>query len=82
MVNEMTDAYKAAMETHNEASKAFRAVQVAYRTGKVTDADFLAAKNVFAIATAAFDVAFAAEQEFAELIQITTIEQTKQIELF
>ena len=54
-------AYEAACATHSAAYHAFQVVTDAYRAQTIGDAEYLAARAVYAAATAAFDVAFAAE---------------------
>jgi hypothetical protein len=51
-------AYEAAIEAHNAALTTFAAIRADYFAGKVSDADFLAARAVKVAADAAFDVAF------------------------
>ena len=56
-----TATYEAAYEKSGEAIKAFRAVQIAYRTRIIGDAEFLAAKAVYAAAMAEYDAVYAVE---------------------
>lgn len=63
MTTEYAKAYKAA----NQASAQFGKAQMAYRSGKIGDAEFLAARDKFKAAQAAFDVAFAKESELPEV---------------
>ena len=57
---ETSNEYRAAIESHNVALRAFQKVRDAYRAMKVGDAEFLAARAAKEVADAAFDVAFAA----------------------
>ncbi len=57
----MTATYEAALNKSNIASRAFGLVQVAYRTRKIGDAEYLAARAVYEKSVAEFDAAFAAE---------------------
>lgn len=54
--------YEAACEAHRTAALKFNKAQVAYRTRKIGDAEFLAARAEFMDATKAFDLAFDEEQ--------------------
>lgn len=51
--------YEIALEAHNKAIREFRAAQEAYRSRKIHDAEFLAAKAKYEEATKVFDIAFA-----------------------
>ena len=57
----MTTEYAAAIAAHNAAFAKFDAVRTAYRARKVGDAEFLAAKKAYEVATKAYDAAFAKE---------------------
>jgi len=54
-------AYEKADQDYRIAHERFYAVLLSYRARKCSDAEFLAAKAEFAKATAAFEVAYAAE---------------------
>lgn len=58
----MSPEYEIALATVRAAQKQFDAIRDAYRTRKIGDAEFLAAREEMAKADAAFDVAFAKEQ--------------------
>ena len=58
-----TPEYELAIIEHNEAIKEFNICRDQYRAGKLSDAAFLAAQNIFREASALFDDAFASEQE-------------------
>ncbi len=62
----MTEEYKIELTRMREATRAYDAVGVAYRAGKVSDDEFLAALAVYKEAEIAFDEAFAKEQETGE----------------
>lgn len=53
--------YSLALVRANDASKAFRSVQEAYRSGKIGDAEFLAGKALHDAAQKEFDAAYAKE---------------------
>lgn len=55
-------AYLAAYRASGDASRAFALAQAAYRSRRIGDAEYLAARKVHAEAQAAFDVAYLAEQ--------------------
>lgn len=57
----MTKTYEAALEESRKASREFMAAQIAYRTRKINDAEFLAAKAKYEESEKAFDAAYAAE---------------------
>ena len=61
----MTTQYAAALEAHNVAFRAFDVVRTAYRNRQVGDAEFLAARAKYDLATKAYDVAFDAEAAMA-----------------
>lgn len=54
--------YAAALLASREAAAKYRAACDDYRARRIGDAEFLAAKDLDAKATAAFDAAFAKEQ--------------------
>lgn len=58
----LSPAYEAALVASNTATTIWMRAQAAYRSMKIGDAEFLAAKAAHDVAQAAFDVAFAAEQ--------------------
>jgi hypothetical protein len=58
-------AYQAASEAATQASKEFRAAQLAYRSLQVGDDAFLAAKAKHDAAQKLFDIAFAKEANHA-----------------
>lgn len=53
--------YEAAIAKHNEAIRAFRAIQEAYRSRTIGDAEFLAGRKAYNAATEEFDAAYAKE---------------------
>lgn len=57
--------YLAAIEAHNAASRAYRAVVVAHRAGKVSDETLAEARRIRDAANLAFDQAYSTEQERA-----------------
>jgi hypothetical protein len=57
----MTNEYMAAIAENNVAIHKFWAAQSEYRSGKIGDEEFLAAKAEYNKAMAIFDVAFAKE---------------------
>ena len=57
----MSNEYAAALATHNAAFAKFDAVRTAYRTLKVGDAEFLAAKKEYEAANKAYDAAYTKE---------------------
>lgn len=59
----LTFEYTAAIEVHNVAISAYRAVLVEYRAGNMSDDVFLAHRADKKTADAAFDKAFAAERD-------------------
>ena len=61
--------YEAVLLATNEASRAFRQVQEAYRAQKINDAEFLAARKVYQEQSAKFDVAFEAASRSPEIIE-------------
>ena len=63
MENEATLAYGKALAAIKAADAVFHPVRDAYRAGKVSDAEFLAAQAAHKVAEAAFDVAFAAARD-------------------
>lgn len=54
-------AYEAAYLTCNAAINAYNAAQKAYRTMQIGDDEFIAARNIYSAAMAAFDVAYDTE---------------------
>lgn len=54
-------AYLAAIDSHNEASAAFRKIRDAYRAKQASDLEFLAARDAFTRATEVYDAAFSEE---------------------
>ncbi len=62
----LSPAYQAALVAHTQAIKAFTPVQEAYRALAATDDQYLAARAIMDLADAAFDVAFALEQDLPE----------------
>ena len=62
----MTNTYKAALEKSRLAVRAFKQVQIAYRTMKIGDADYLAGRAIYDASTLEFDKAFAAEEAAEE----------------
>lgn len=57
----MTKAYEAALEASRKAAREFMTVQTLYRAGKMSDADFLAAKAKYQVSEKAFDAAYSKE---------------------
>lgn len=55
--------YQDALKLANEASAKFRAVQLAYRSRQIGDAEFLAAQAEYKKSEVEFDAAFSAEQD-------------------
>lgn len=53
----MTTQYAAALEAAQNASAKFRAVQAAYRSRQINDAEYLAGRKAFEASQVAFDVA-------------------------
>lgn len=58
----MSNEYRTAYELHNAACRVFTAAQNDYRSGKIGDSEYLAARKAFDAATMLFDVAYAAEE--------------------
>lgn len=58
----MPQAYQAALEKARAASREFMKAQTDYRAGKISDAEFLAAKALYTASDVEFDAAYAAEQ--------------------
>lgn len=58
--------YAKALEESRAASAIFREAQLAYRSRKIGDAEFLAARKIYDASEAAFDAAYAAEDAKAE----------------
>lgn len=63
---EPSAAYQAALERSRESSRAFTKVQNDYRSLKIGDTEYLAARAVYDKSVAEFDAAFAAEQARVE----------------
>ncbi len=59
----VSNEYKAALEVHSLAFRTFHAVRQLYRARRVSDAEFLTARDIFDAATAVFDAAFNKERE-------------------
>ena len=57
----MTKAYEEALNAHSSAFHAFDAIRNEYRAGKISDAEFLAARKVYDEATKVYDAAFAVD---------------------
>jgi hypothetical protein len=55
----MTKTYETALEKSREATRRFMAVQNEYRAGRMSDADFLAARAEYKVSEAEFDAAYA-----------------------
>lgn len=60
-----TAEYLEALEAANHSSRIFREVQQAYRAGRLTDAEYLAARKQYATASESFDRAYAQEEKRA-----------------
>jgi hypothetical protein len=60
--NTLSKEYEAALAAHDAAQVIFQAAIFSYRALKIGDAEFLAARALYAEATAAFDLAFNEEQ--------------------
>jgi len=73
--------YEAALAAHHAAFDIFDAVRTAYRAMQIGDAEFLAARAVYAAATAEFDIAYAAERD-AETPAAAIAEENNQLTLF
>lgn len=57
----LNPAYQKALDEIREATAKYTVVRDAYRAGKISDAEYLAARKVWKDAEAAFDVAYAAD---------------------
>ena len=57
----MTKTYEKALEASRKAAREFRAVQTEYRAGRMSDADFLAARAKYNESEKAFDATYAKE---------------------
>jgi predicted lipid-binding transport protein (Tim44 family) len=58
----MAQTYASALATIRAASKEFRRIQAAYRSGEITTVEFLAAREVYLACEQTFDADFLAEQ--------------------
>ena len=58
----LSSEYLAAIEAHNTALRVYQVACDAYHALKIGDAEFIAAKEIKLAADAAFDAAFAAEE--------------------
>ena len=70
----MTNTYKEALEKSRLAVRAFEQVQIAYRTMKIGDADYLAGRAIYDASTLEFDKAFAAEEAAEEAAEKKPVE--------
>lgn len=58
----MTAEYELALNAVREATRKYKAVQMAYRNGSIGDAEFLAAKAVYDEADKAYELEYAKAQ--------------------
>ena len=58
----MTPEYELALNAVREATRKFKTIRDSYRAGKATDAEFLAAKEVYDEADKVYESAYAKEQ--------------------
>lgn len=61
----MTTTYEVALETIRKATVTFTAITSDYRSGKINDAEFLAAKAIYNAAEKEFDAVYIASQSDA-----------------
>ena len=62
-------AYDVANDAHRKAAQELGAATLAFRAGRISDADYLAARQAERAAAAAFDVAHAAYAPLVEALE-------------
>lgn len=59
----MTEEYELALTAVREATRKFKTIRDAFRAGKSTDAEYLAARKVYEEADRVYELAYAKEQK-------------------